>query len=235
MRVLAVIPAYNERGKIGKVVRKVPRDIVHEVLVINDGSTDTTPDEARAAGATVISNPRQTGAGSSIRQGIHYARKHGYGIVTVMAGNDKDCPDEIPRLLGPILKAGCHFVQGSRWLKGGRAGNTPVYRRLATRLHPVLFSLVVGRWLTDTTNGFRAFRTSLFDDPRIRLDQRWLDKYELEPYIFFKAVRLGYKVREVPATKIYPPKALGYTKMRPITGWWSILRPIFLLGLGLRR
>ncbi|MBN1916915.1 MAG: glycosyltransferase family 2 protein [Verrucomicrobia bacterium] len=235
MRVLAVIPAYNERGKIGNVVRKVPRDVVHEVLVVNDGSTDSTPDEARAAGATVISNPHPTGAGNSIRQGIHYARKRGYGIVTVMAGNDKDCPNEIPRLLDPILKAGYHFVQGSRWLKGGLAGNTPLYRRLATRLHPFLFSLVVGRRFTDTTNGFRAFRTSLFDDPHIRLDQPWLDKYELEPYIFFKAVRLGYKVGEVPATKIYPPKALGYTKMRPVTGWWSILRPIFMLGLGLRR
>ena len=234
MRVLAVIPAYNERGKIGNVVRKVPRDAVHEILVINDGSTDTTPDEARVAGATVISNPHPTGAGNAIRQGINYARRKGYGIVTVMAGNDKDRPDEIPRLLEPILDDGYHFVQGSRWLKGGHADNTPLYRKLATRLHPVLFSLVVGRRLTDTTNGFRAFRTSLFDDPRIRLEQRWLDKYELEPYIFFKAVRLGYKVREVPATKIYPPRSRGYTKMRPITGWWSILRPIFLLGLGLR-
>ncbi len=234
MRVLAVIPAYNERGKIGNVVRKVPRETVHEVLVIDDGSTDGTRHEAESAGATVISNPRPTGAGSSIRQGINYARENGYDVVTVMAGNDKDCPDEIPRLLEPILDEGYDFVQGSRWLTGGRAGNTPLYRTRATMWHPVLFRLAGGRWLTDTTNGFRAFRTSLFDDPRIRLEQRWLDKYELEPYIFFKAMRLGYKVREVPATKIYPPRSLGYTKMRPITGWWSILRPIFLLGFGLR-
>jgi dolichol-phosphate mannosyltransferase len=234
MRVLAVIPAYNERGKIGRVVDKISREVVDKVLVVNDGSTDTTPDEARAAGATVISNPHPTGAGNAIRQGILFAREHGYDIVTVMAGNDKDCPDEIPRLLGPIVDEGYDFVQGSRWLAGGRAGNTPLYRRLATKLHPLLFSLVVGRWFTDTTNGFRAFRTSLFDDPRMRIEQRWLDKYELEPYIFFKAVRLGYRVGEVPATKVYPPRSVGYTKMRPITGWWSILRPIFLLGLGLR-
>ena len=182
----------------------------------------------------MISNPRPTGAGNAIRQGISFAREHGYDIVTVMAGNDKDCPDEIPRLLGPIVEHGCDFVQGSRWLTGGRTGNTPLYRRITTKLHPLLFSLVVGRRFTDTTNGFRAFRTSLFDDPRIRLKQRWLDKYELEPYILFKAVRLGYRVGEVPATKVYPPKSVGYTKMRPITGWWSILRPIFLLGLGLR-
>ena len=178
MRVLAVIPAYNERGKIGRVVRKMPREVVDEILVVNDGSTDTTPDEAGAAGATVISNPHPTGAGNAIRQGILFAREHGYDIVTVMAGNDKDCPAEIPRLLQPILEHGYDFVQGSRWLAGGRAGNTPLYRRLATKLHPLLFSLVVGRWFTDTTNGFRAFRTSLFDNPRIRIEQRWLE----EPY-----------------------------------------------------
>ena len=76
---------------------------------------------------------------------------------------------------------------------------------------------------------------SIFNDSRIQIDQEWLNAYELEPYIFFKAIKLGYKVREVPATKIYPPKELGYTTKTPIIGWWSILRPIFLLGLGLKK
>lgn len=65
--------------------------------------------------------------------------------------------------------------------------------------------------------------------------QEWLDEYELEPYLYYKVIRLGYKAGEVPVTKIYPPKKLGYTKMRPVVGWWSILRPLFLLGLGIRK
>ena len=89
--------------------------------------------------------------------------------------------------------------------------------------------------MTDTTNGFRALRLSLFKDERINIDQEWLNTYELEPYLLFKAIQLGYKVTEVPVTKIYPPKKLGYTKMRPIVGWWSILKPIFYLGLGIKR
>jgi dolichol-phosphate mannosyltransferase len=105
---------------------------------------------------------------------------------------------------------------------------------LATRLHPVLFSLSVGRRVSESTNGFRAFRTSLLDDARIRLDQSWLDEYELEPYLYWKTIRLGYRTEEVPVTKIYPPKSIGYTKMKPITGWWSMLRPIVLLGLRIR-
>jgi dolichol-phosphate mannosyltransferase len=95
--------------------------------------------------------------------------------------------------------------------------------------------MIAGRRISDSTNGFRAYRTTLLRDPRINLEQDWLDKYELEPYFFYKAITLGYKVQEVPVTKIYPARELGYTKMKPITGWWSILRPIFLLGLRIKK
>jgi dolichol-phosphate mannosyltransferase len=72
-------------------------------------------------------------------------------------------------------------------------------------------------------------------DPRLDLSPAWLDAYELEPYLYLRAIRLGYRTAEVPVTKIYPPKALGQTKMPPITGWWSILRPLVYVGLGLKR
>ena len=86
---------------------------------------------------------------------------------------------------------------------------------------------------TDGTNGFRAFRLDLLDDPRIRLDQAWLDRYELEPYLLFQAVRCGYRVREVPVTVRY--HARGTTKMRGLSDGWRILRPLILLRLGLER
>ena len=111
----------------------------------------------------------------------------------------------------------------------------PRYRRMATRLHPWFMSLFCGKKLTESTNGFRAFRLALLDDARIRIDQRWLDAYGLEVYLLWKAIRLGYQHCEVPCTKTYPARATGFTKMRPIIGWWSILRPVFLLGLGIRR
>jgi len=110
----------------------------------------------------------------------------------------------------------------------------PGYRKLATRLHPWLMSRFLGKRITESTNGFRAFKLSLLDDPRIDLDQRWLDHYGMEVYLLFKAIKLGYRHVEVPVTKIYPPRAVGNTKMKPVTGWWSILRPVCLLGCGLR-
>lgn len=235
-RILAFMPAYNEKDKIGKAVSSISRDAASEILVIDDGSTDTTAQEASAAGAKVISNKRSEGVGSVIRKAINYARDNGFSILVVMAGNSKDDGKEIYRLTAPIINDGFDFVQGSRFLKGGAYGAMPVYRLFATKfMHPSIFSFFTGRKITDSTNGFRAMRLSIFDDQRINIGQDWLNKYELEPYIFYKAIKLGYKVKEVPVSKIYPSAKTGYTKMRPIIDWWLILKPIFLLGLGLAK
>lgn len=237
-RVLACAIAFNEKAKIVRVVERAaeaPIPGVTTFMVCDDGSTDGTPDAVEAHGVGVIRQGTRQGVGAAIRAVIHHARAERYDVVVIMAGNDKDRPQEIPRLLAPILAGQADFVQGSRYLPGGSYGNMPFYRRVATQIvHPQLFSLVTGRRITDSTNGFRAFRVSLCDDPRINLEQAWLDAYELEPYLFFKAITLGFGVTEVPVTKIYPSHELGYTKMTPIVGWWSILRPIVLLGLRLR-
>ncbi len=236
LRVLACSVAFNEAEKIVRVVDRVDRTMVDEFIVFDDGSTDATPEAVRARGFRVVSHDRRRGVGAAIRSAIRLAQQEHFDVLVIMAGNDKDRPQEIPRLVDPIRRGDADFVQGSRYLPGGDFGNMPFYRRIATQLvHPWLFSLLSFRRITDSTNGFRAFRLSLFDDARFNIDQDWLDAYELEPYIFFKAIRLGYKVREVPVTKIYPPHELGYTKMKPITGWWSILRPIVLLGFRLKK
>jgi dolichol-phosphate mannosyltransferase len=236
LRVMAASIAHNEASKIGRVIERFPPGLVDRIVVVDDASTDETPAVAAQKGAVVVTHTRRSGAGAAIRTAIKYATAEGFDVLVVLAGNDKDRPAEIVRLLAPMAEAGYDFVQGSRYLAGGDFGNMPFYRQLATRyVHPLLFSLFVGRRFTDTTNGFRAIRLSALRDARIDIDQPWLDHYELEPYLFFKMNRLGYRVTEVPVTKIYPPHELGYTKMKPITGWWSILRPLLLLGLHIKR
>jgi len=235
LSVIMIAPVLNEEAKIGQVVGRAPREVVDEVLVVDDGSTDRSPDVARELGATVLPMGRTVGVGAALRAGYRYAVERGHDVVITIAGNNKDAPEEIPLLVDPIADDRADFVQGSRFLKrDANFGPMPLYRRIATRVHPILFSLVARRWVTESTNGVRAIRTRVLADPRLDLSAPWLDEYELEPYLYLRAIRLGYRTAEVPVTKIYPAKKLGQTKMKPITGWWSILRPLVYVGLGIR-
>jgi dolichol-phosphate mannosyltransferase len=235
-KIIALVPAFNEENKIGRVIERTDLTLVDTLLVIDDCSTDSTASVARSHGAEVLTLKRRRGVGAALRSGFDYARGGGYDIAVIMAGNNKDDPSEIRRLLDPICENKKDFVIGSRYMAGGGCGgDMPLHRRFATRFHPWLLGKLSSAKLTESTNGFRAIRLTILDDPRINLNQRWLDAYGLEVYTLWMVLTLGYEHAEVPCTKTYPPRSSGYTKMVPIISWWSILRPMLLLRLGLRR
>jgi dolichol-phosphate mannosyltransferase len=234
LKVVALLPALNESGKVGKVVAEMPREFVDTTLVIDDGSTDPTPEEAESAGAIVLRHEYNCGVGAAIRTGIRFAQANSYDIIVVIASDDQDNPTEIPRLLSAVAPGGNDYVHGSRYARGGTRIHHPRSRTVLTRGYSLLFSLVAGRWTTDASNGFRAFRTAIVET--MDLDQPWLDRYELEPYLYYQAIRQNYRVAEVPVTKRYPrDRNVGYTKMRPFRDWWRISRPLLYLGVGIKR
>jgi dolichol-phosphate mannosyltransferase len=242
-KILVVPVAFNEKVKLSNVIERFLNSQMPsqaDYMIVDDGSDDGTTEmiaSYKDRGVMSVKHAHRQGVGAAIRTGIEYARTHGYDIIVIMAGNDKDNPQEIPQLLEPILRESYDLIQGSRYLgKIGSGGQMPFYRKFATRFHPWVFSLFSGRHVTDTTNGFRAIRLNIFDDERINLKQEWLDTYELEPYILWKVITLRYKFKEAFVTKIYPPKKLGgYTKMIPVLSWWSILKPLFYLRLGIKK
>jgi len=233
--VAVIIPALNEAGKIGRVLDKLPTSGWFEAIVIDDGSTDGTGDEARAHGAAlVIRHEQRGGVGAAIRDGFHAALERDRKYVALLAGDDQHVPSELIPALAALEAAGADYAQGSRWRKGGRVEGPIGHRAFGTRLYSLVFSVLVFRRVTDATNGFRIFKTEILRDPRVNLDQDWLTSYDLEPYVLYKAIRLGYKTIEVPCTVRYHAKE-GYTKMRGLKDWWRLFRPALLLRAGVKR
>ena len=236
--IIVLLPALNEQGKIGTVVSRIRESAsayVDEVLVIDDGSTDNTAREASAAGAEVLSLGKTKGVGAALRAGMDYARDKGWDIIVIMGGDNQDDPAQMGRLLRPLIEDHYDFVQGSRYMAGGERVNIPAFRWITTGFYSFLFKVLIRFPVSDGTNGYRAFRRSILNDARIKLDQKWLNRYELEPYLFYKVIELGYKVTEAPVAKSYPLGKIGYSKMIPILDWWSILRPLIYLRLGWKR
>ncbi|MFA5089663.1 MAG: glycosyltransferase family 2 protein [Candidatus Omnitrophota bacterium] len=234
-KALVIIPAFNEQGKVAPLISRMPKECIEEVVVINDGSTDKTASEASLAGATVLSHSKREGIGVSVRTGIEYALKHKFPFIVVMAGNGKDDPSQISRLLAPILDDGYDYVQGSRYIEGGCYGKMPLHRFIFTHLYSFAVRFVSGFHITDGTNGFRAFKADIFQDNKIDIWQGWL-KESLEYYISLKAIKLGLRIKEVPVAKIYPcgVSYRQYTKVKPFSGWIERLKPLVYLTLGFK-
>ena len=237
LRILCILPAYNEQGKIGKVVTKVKATgLVDTIVVADDCSSDNTFTEATEAGAHVIRHETNMGVGAGIRSGLLYGKDNGFDIAVIMSGDDQHEPNELSEVLDPLKSGEADFIQGSRRLKGGKTVNAPLFREITTRLFSLFFTVITGRRITDGTNGFRAFRLSILDDTDINLAQPWLNTYELEPYLLYKVVRSPkYRVVEKPITIYYRGETKQYSKMKPFRDWWRIARPLIFLALRLRR
>ena len=242
MKILAIIPVFREIEKIGSVLKAFEPGLVDEICLVVDSPNPRILQEIeRGKSQTqvpvkIIRNPARKGIGHAIRQGYDYALSEGFNLIVVMAGNGKDDPHEIPRITGPILTEGFEYVQGSRFLPGGRRERNPYLRGVFSRLFPFLWTWLTGVRCTDVTNGFRAYETSILHDSRINVQQSWLDRYQLEYYLHYKVLTLGYKFAERPVSKIYAYRHKGgYSHISPFKDWWQIVGPIVLLRLGIRR
>ena len=234
---LAVIVSYNSAHLLRGTLDRVPQKRDFDVLVLDDHSTDDSWDLITATGLPAIRHHRNLGLGGNIKSGIRHALAHGYRYFVLLAGNAKDDPREIERFIA-ALRAGYHYVQGSRFAPGGIHKHTPPARLVGVRLHAATFNLLTGYRFrfTDAINGFRAYDLRIFDGDGVNVWRDWLDGYEFETYLQTMVLRRGYRVTEVPVSKTYPAeKSVRYTHIRPFVDYFHILKPALYILLGLRK
>ncbi len=225
MRVVVIIPAYNEEASIGLVLRDLPRDLVAEIIVVDNNSTDDTAARARAAGATVVSERRQ-GYGYACLAGLAYARQLEPDVVVFLDADYSDHPEELPRLLQPI-RDGYDLVIGSRMLGGAEPGALLPQARWGNRLAVFLIRLLFGFRYTDL-GPFRAVTWAALE--RLRMQDRTFG-WTVEMQV--KALKLGLKVTEVPVryrARIGVSKITG-TLSGTVKAGYKILWTIFKYAL----
>lgn len=155
-RTLLIIPAYNEGGAIGRVVKEVQEKCAGlAVLVIDDCSRDATATEARLAGARVLRLPCHLGLGGAVQAGYKLAFERGYERVVRIDGDGQHNPEDIPRLLDALEKTGCEVVIGVRSKESGGLQTHPI-RKVGIHFFRLLLRPILGRTVTDPTSGFLA-------------------------------------------------------------------------------
>lgn len=156
-RVVAVVPAWNESGAIGKVVDEIKElDLAIDVVVVDDASTDETAAVAEARGATVLRLPFNVGIGGAVQTGFRYAREQGYERAVRLDGDGQHDASEISKLLEPLERGDANLVIGSRFVDASGSYRPPFARRIGIRVFARLVSVLGGQRVTDTTSGFLA-------------------------------------------------------------------------------
>ncbi|RYD85596.1 MAG: glycosyltransferase family 2 protein [Verrucomicrobiaceae bacterium] len=226
----------NEGEKIRKqLIRMKPFVNEADVIVADGGSTDgsLTGELFEAADATAFLV--KTGAGklsAQMRMALAWVMQRGYEGVIVIDGNGKDGVEAIPEFI-TRLKAGWDHVQGSRFVSGGIHQHTPLSRLLAVRLlHAPLVSAAARFRYTDTTNGFRAYSRRFLMDPKVQPFREVFSCYELHYYLSIRAARKGFRVCEIPVSRVYPATGVVPTKISPLRGNLLVFRTLLSACFG---
>jgi glycosyltransferase involved in cell wall biosynthesis len=222
-----LIPAFNEENALPLVLTDLPKEWIRQVIVCDNGSTDHTAEVAEAAGAIVVSQPER-GYGNACLAGMRYLKSLPSSeqpkIVAFLDGDYSDFPEELPKVVAPILKEGMDMVIGSRWLGGMEKGAMTLPQQFGNWLAPMLIQWFYGYKFSDL-GPFRAIRW----EKLLELDMRdrnfgWTVEMQI------KAAKLKLKCVEVPVR--YRKRAAGHSKVSgtvkgTILASWKIMTTIF--------
>ena len=209
MKVLVIIPAYNEQDSIEQVIAELKAaQPEYDYVVINDCSKDNTPKILKEGGYSYVSLPANLGIGGGVQTGYLYAVQNGYDVAVQMDGDGQHDPKYIHKVVQPVIDGEADMVIGSRFIEG-EGFQTSFMRRTGIKFLKWLIKLCCGVTVTDNTSGFRATCAGLNE----YFSQHYAQDYP-EPEAIIAAVKAGYRVKEVPV--VMRERQGGVSSIRPL-------------------
>lgn len=209
LRVIVFLPAHNEEESIGEVISRIPRNtipgVLVEVLVIDDGSRDSTVPRSIEAGADhVICHPQNLGLGAAVRRGLAESCRLGADIAVMIDADNEYPAEQIPDLIAPILKGEADYTMGSRFL--GRIEGMKLHRRLGNYFFTFLQSVLLRTRIYDGQSGMRAFSR------QAALHAEIIHDYNYAQVLTLNLIRKGFRMKEVPISYQVRTKGKSFIK-----------------------
>ena len=211
----AVVPAYQEEKHIAEVVRRTLKQLPN-VVVVDDGSTDATADEARTAGADVIVHEQNRGKGESIKSGFRYWLEHGSTYVIILDGDGQHLPEEIDRFLNAASSSGAKLLIGTRM---NDVREMPLVRRTVNRYMSRKISRLCGQEIPDTQCGFRMVHRDIIPDLL-----GGTERFDYETEMLILASRAGCRIASVPISTVYSDEVSSIHPVRDTLRFFKLMR-----------
>lgn len=199
MKVLVIVPAFNESQVISKVIQSIPKKLKGisklEVVLIDDGSKDRTISEAKKTGITIASHIINRGLGATIRTGFEIARQKGADIMVTFDGDGQHNPKDIQKLINPIIDKKADFIVGSRFIRNQQV---PLDRFIINWIANFITFALYGVLSSDSQSGLRAFSKKAINKIDVKAD-----KMDFSSELLLEAKRSNLVIREIPINAIY--------------------------------
>lgn len=214
-RFAAVIPAYQEEKHVAEVARRAKAQL-DRVLVVDDGSSDRTAEEARSAGADVIVHARNRGKGETIKTGINYWLERGMEYVVLLDADGQHLPEEISLFVNAAGNSDAKVFVGSRM---NDIASMPLVRRLVNKYMSAKISRACDQIIPDTQCGFRMLHRDVV--PQIL---GGADRFDYETEMLILASRSGHRIAAIPITTVYSDETSSISPVRDTLRFFKLMR-----------
>ncbi len=225
-RIMVLIPTYNEEKSIGQVIRGVKKSLPQADIVVVDGeSTDSTEEIARKLGVIILKVPPSLGIAGGVETGFSFADLRGYGMVVRVDGDGQHSPDQIPRLMQPILNGEADVSIGSRYMGAGDY-KASLPRALSVKLFSLIISAIIRQKITDAASGFQVVNRKVIE---FLSKSYFFDYSEVEAIVLLR--KAGFKILEIPV--IMKKRAQGSSSFTFVRAFYYIFTGMLLLLISL--